>query len=92
MDIVPVTPEELEKYETIDPIGFYDGELVGENGKPTIYVVSNGRLRPIPSAEIFLTVGWKWENVVWTNAKALSIHPVDAPITIEDSPVVVATN
>ncbi len=92
MDIVPVTPEELEKYETIDPIGFYDGELVGENGKPTIYVVSNGRLRPIPSAEIFLTVGWKWENVVWTNAKALSIHQIDTPITIEDSPVIVAMN
>lgn len=89
--ILAVTPEELEEYTTEAPISFLDGELVGEAGTPGIYVISNDARRPIPSAEIFLAMGWQWENVVWTSAKALSLHPTGLPITIiEDSPTVIA--
>lgn len=83
--IVKKSSAQLERYPTGTPTLFVDGELVGEAGKPTVYVVSRGLLRPIPSPDIFEGMGWRWEHIVWTNAKALSAHTVGEPIFLKEN-------
>lgn len=79
--LTAVTPEELEKYPTGLPIQFNDGELVMANNSDIIYIISNDERRPFASREIFDKLGYKWENVIKTNDKALEIHPLGSPIT-----------
>ncbi len=84
--VTAVNPTELEGYPTREPVLFSDGELIGLSGQPDVFIVSNKERRPIPSIEIFEQMGWKWEYVVWTNEKAVMLHPLGAPITLERAP------
>lgn len=81
--ITRVSPEELEHYETGAPLLFNDGELVAVTGNPTVYVISEGRRRPIVSEYTFLTMGWQWQHVIWTSEKVLSIHEFGDPVSVE---------
>ncbi len=73
--ITPSTAEELETFETGDPVLFPDGTLVGVSGEATVYFISEGERRPVVSEEVFEGFGWKWENVLWTNERSLALHP-----------------
>jgi len=73
--IVPKTPEELDQFATGDPVKFFDGTLI-KGPDPDVYVVSEGQRRPITSEEVFLGLGWKWENIVLTDEKTLELHPL----------------
>lgn len=75
----------LDEFVDGTPVLFSDGELIGIRGDQGIYVVSDGTRRPIPSAEIFLGLGFDWSEVVWTTEKAVSAHPLGDPITLPDS-------
>ncbi len=85
MPLVKKTTQELETFPTGEPVRFPDGELVGEAGTPTVYVVSRGLLRPIPSPQTFENLGWRWEHIIWTSKKALSAHPIGEPILLKSS-------
>ena len=78
--IVPVSEDELAKFETMAPVMFKDGELVKSFNSPGVYVVSNGELRPVPSAEVFEGMGYRWENIIQTSEKVLSLHQIGEPI------------
>lgn len=78
--ITPVSPDELKKYPTGEPVKFKDGELVVGESSPTVYFISNGERRPIPTEEVFNSLGFKWENIIKTTDKILSLHPIGAPI------------
>jgi hypothetical protein len=71
-----VTTKKLSTYKTTEPYKFEDGELVRGKRSSTVYVVENGRLRPIPSAAVFETVGWKWKNVVTVPDEVLKDYTV----------------
>lgn len=74
--IVPAGVDELWSYDTGDPVKFSDGALIGITGRPAIFLISEGRRRPIVSEAVFLSFGFKWENVIWTNEKSANIHPL----------------
>ncbi len=78
----PATPEELSKYGTGEPVKFKDGELVRSFENPTVYFISNEMKRPISSGEVFEKLGYKWENVIMTSEKALSLHLEGEEITV----------
>jgi len=80
LSIQPAEPGELDAYATIEPVSFPDGTLIGETGKPDVYVVSNGERLPIPNGETFLSYGWSWERVIKTNERSVAIHPLGEPI------------
>jgi len=80
--IKQVTTKALEKYTTGEPYKLHDAELVRSVSSPSVSVVSEGMLRPIPSAEVFEALGWKWKNVVTVSDKVLSAYPVGQPFTI----------
>lgn len=92
MSIVPLTTKQLASYRTGEPITFADGELVGVPGFPDIFVISEGSRRPIVSAATFTSMGWDWQDVIWTSEKALALHPLGDPIILDQnsdtSPVV----
>jgi hypothetical protein len=74
--IIASTREELETFETGDRVLFPDGTLIGVRGEPTISIVSEGQRRPIASASVFEEFGWKWGQVLWTDAKSVELHPL----------------
>jgi hypothetical protein len=78
--IVQVSSDELKKYPTGEPVKFKDGELVVGQSSPTVYFISNGERRPIPSEEVFNSLGFKWGNIIKTTDKILSVQPVGSPI------------
>ncbi|MBI4598566.1 hypothetical protein HY734_00010 [Candidatus Uhrbacteria bacterium] len=74
--IVSTSPEILASYPRGEPVLFPDGTLVGVEGQPAVYVISEGERRPIVNEGVFAGFGWKWENVVWTNEASVLLHPV----------------
>lgn len=72
--ITPVIQSELEKYPTVDPIRFNDGDLVKSTTSPAVYVIENGIKRPFDSGETFIKLGYKWQNVMTFSQKILDLH------------------
>jgi hypothetical protein len=89
--ITAVSPDELKKYTTGEPIKFKDGELVMSDSSPTVYIVSNGERRPIPTEQVFNGLGYRWTNIIKTTDKILSLHPLGAPVYLGGA-VEAATN
>ncbi|RMD59466.1 hypothetical protein D6821_01175 [Candidatus Parcubacteria bacterium] len=78
--IVPVSPEILAKYRTVDPVKFDDGALLKSANSPAVYVISNGRKHPITSAKVFEGLGYKWENILVVPKKILDLYPLGSRI------------
>lgn len=77
--IKTVTAKTLEGYTQGEPYRLHDGELVKSSSSPTVYVVEHALLRPIPSGDVFESVGWKWKNVVTVPPSLLAAHPAGDP-------------
>lgn len=82
--IIQVSPSELDKYTTAEPVMFPDGQLVKSPGDPKVYVISNGQKRPIADEYTFLSLGYKWNNVITTSDKALALHQTGEEIKWEE--------
>lgn len=80
--IIPVSPHELARYTTIEPIKFNNGELVKIEGAPGVYVTDEGKLRAIKSAEVFEAMGYKWENIVSISPKVFLLYTKGEPIEV----------
>lgn len=74
--LTTVSPEELDKYPTGAPVKFNDGELIKSYDKSDVYVIADGKRRPIISGQVFEDLGYKWENLIVTTQKAVDIHPL----------------
>ncbi|MBI4426409.1 MAG: hypothetical protein HY567_02435 [Candidatus Kerfeldbacteria bacterium] len=59
-----------------EPIKFRDGELVATRTEGKVYFISDGQRRLLPDLETFRELGFKSKNIVWTNERSLSIHPL----------------
>jgi hypothetical protein len=86
-----VTTASLDAYKTAEPYALHDGELVRGAKAPAVFVMENGVRRPIPSADIFETMGWKWSNVATVADAYLQTYPVGAPVDMIATPAVAAT-
>jgi len=80
---INTSTEELNKYETIAPIMFPDGELIKIEKALGVYVVDNGKLRPINSAAIFNSLGYKWENIISVPVRVFSLYQIGEPMTLQ---------
>ncbi len=89
--IVPMSPEELDEFETGDAAKFFDGTLV-KGPDPDVYVISEGERRPIPSEEVFLGLGWKWENIIVTDERTLELHPLGETVYMSTDEIEAASN
>jgi hypothetical protein len=70
----------IEQYREGTPIAFPDGYLVMADDSPVVYVISEGKKRPIASEAVFTSYGWKWKDILTTSAIALNLHETGLPI------------
>lgn len=84
--IKQATTKALEKYTTGEPYMFHDAELVRGAKEPAVYVVQDKELRPIPNAETFESMGWRWNNVVTVPDKVLTVYAKGDPFVLENLP------
>ena len=82
-NIKQLTTKTLETYTLGNPYPLHEGELVRGVKAPAVYVMENGTLRPIPSAFVFESLGWKWKNVVTVPDNVLKPYTVGDPFTLE---------
>lgn len=80
-NIVQVSNKDLESYETEDHLKFPDGTLVATTGSPDVFVIENGLRRHITDETTFLTYGWQWNQLVWTNERSVLIHQLGEPLS-----------
>ena len=78
--LTAVSPEELEQYQTGDPVKFKDGELIRANNDSKVYVISDGFRRWVKSEEAFANLAYKWDNIIITTPQAVNIHPLGEDI------------
>ncbi len=69
--LVKKTPTELAKYKTGDPILLDDGALVKTNNYPTVYLISNGKKRPLADEAAFIKYGYNFSNVMTLSSQFL---------------------
>ncbi len=74
-NVVDIAADQLQSFKLVPPLKFKDGSLVKAAEENTVYVISDGTKRTIPTAEIFENLGWKWENIQTVDRLSLKIHP-----------------
>lgn len=84
--IKTVAVKTIEGYTLGDPYALHDGELIRGKSSPAVYAVEAGQLRPITSAEVFETMGYKWQNVVMVPDRIIAQYEI-GPVLMLTSPV-----
>lgn len=72
-NVILTSVEEVASYPDGEVLGFKDGTLIKD--KNSAYVIENGLARPIASAAIFDSLGYKWSNVLPASEYELGLHP-----------------
>lgn len=80
-EIIAADTEQLNKYITIDPVLFEDGELLKSSDSMSVFVISDGKKRPFLSGAIFEKLGYKWENIITVSSKVLYLYEEGEAIT-----------
>src|SRR5690606_23440086 len=77
----------LEGLTPGEPIRFKDGVLMGITGNSRIYVIEHGKKRHIASEAVFNGLGYKWNNILWTDVITGGIHETGVPVFLrQDAP------
>ncbi len=70
------TPSEVEQYRESDKLLIPDGYLVKTNTAPTVYIVTEGEVRPISSESAFNSFGWDWSDIITISDQTLALHRI----------------
>lgn len=81
--IVPAKAATLDALTTGEPMLLADGALVKAPDDPSVFVISGGKRRSIPTEETFRMFGYKFTNVLTASRKMLNLHPEGEPLTVE---------
>ncbi|MBI2637249.1 MAG: hypothetical protein HYW81_03610, partial [Parcubacteria group bacterium] len=79
--IIPVSKNELEKYEIGAPIKFANYSLL-RSPKGTVYLLVDDTIRGIASREVFRTIGFNPEEVVQVTEDDLALYAKGENITL----------
>ncbi|MCG2687204.1 hypothetical protein L6260_00155 [Candidatus Parcubacteria bacterium] len=71
-----VSPSEVEQYTESEKLLIPDGNLVKTPSDPTVYIVTEGEIRPIASESTFNSFGWQWSDIIDVSPETLAIHRV----------------
>ncbi|MBI4127488.1 MAG: N-acetylmuramoyl-L-alanine amidase [Parcubacteria group bacterium] len=78
--IVTISDTRLATYPRGVDLTLPDGLLIKGQGTATLYVVQNGALRPIPSIERFLELGYPSKSLRVFPDRIISLHPIGVPL------------
>lgn len=83
--IIPVEPSELANYETASKVLFDNGELLKSRLSTAVYLIDDGKKRPFTSGEDFVSLGYKWENIITTSPQVLYLYPDGESLSVDSS-------
>ena len=89
---ITVLPAEVEQYKEGPPVMLPDGYLVKSAEDPTVYVISEGKKKPISSGAVFVSYGWDWADVKTIDKFALGLHQTGLAISDVANGLNVASN
>lgn len=84
LSVEKIAAAELAALELYSPVQFKDGTLIGIKGSPMIFVIENGKKRHIASEAVFTGLGYKWENIIWTDQFTGLNHQTGQPIYLRE--------
>lgn len=70
--VIVTTKQDLNALPKGDPLKFREGALLAHDG--SVYVIADGKRRPIHSAKAFDSLGYDWGNVVKVSEDELKLH------------------
>ncbi len=70
----PTSHDEIAALAEGAAITFPDGTLTKLPGLPTVYVISEGKRRPIIDEQTYLGLGYEWDDIIETSSDAISVH------------------
>ena len=65
------------------PVLYPDGTLMKVATDPTVYVISEGKRRPITDEKTFLGLGYRWETIKTVPSSVVEIHQPGSLVTLE---------
>lgn len=81
--IESVSVSDIQNIPTTDPILFKDGTLIKEKDFNKVYVIEDGKKRHIASEDVFISLGYSWNNIVETNQFVALTYPTGQPLYIK---------
>ncbi len=78
--IFPVDSAKLAEYKTVEPAIFSDGEILTAHDSSAVYVIDNKKRRAVISADAFLKLGYKWENVISVPSNIINLYDLGEPL------------
>ncbi|MEY3471321.1 MAG: hypothetical protein RLZZ223_671 [Candidatus Parcubacteria bacterium] len=78
-EIIKIPARSFNKYKTGANAIFKDGEVVSYNG--SVYLIANGKKRPISSPNIYFALGYKWSDVIPLRLNEFIQYPFGTAIT-----------
>lgn len=82
-NISKVDPQELAEFTMGDQVKFRDGTLIKTFDSPAVYVISQQKRLPIPSAEVFETIGYQWDSIIEVDKSFLNMHDLGEVLKID---------
>lgn len=82
--IIKVKKERLDGFVLGEPLKFRDGTLLKSPVKDTVYLISQGKKRPIFSAEVFAEFGYQWDRIIIVPENILNLHETGELIQLGD--------
>lgn len=81
-DIIIASPVEVNAILTGAEMTYRDGSLLSNRG--AVYVISDGKRRPIDSPSTFVQKGYKWNNIIAVSDAELAPHAQGDILTTAD--------
>lgn len=80
LGVIRQHPDDIDVFPKGNAVLFPDGSLITSSKHRAIYLISKGERRAFSSKDVFESLGYKWTNVIETNAKSVDLHPLGKPI------------
>jgi hypothetical protein len=78
----PVHQEELNQYPYTGRLKLIDGTIILSEESPAVYVISDGKRRPVISGEAFEKLGFSWDEIISVPQRVIDLHPLGDPLDL----------
>ncbi len=75
-----VSVEEINKLKNSNVLKFKDGTLIKSKINSAVYIISDGKRRPIINAQVFKELGYDWQDIIEVDDAVLNIHELGEAI------------
>ncbi len=90
-DVVLVTDDELNHFPKGKNLVYPDNTLVRADGSPTVYLIKDGKRKEFTSAVLFEKLGYRWNDIINTDASELESYPKEGRVLYPDGTLIKST-